>query len=520
MNNLDQTFSPYEDRAALPYRLRRAPQLFTVFGYGLLLWAVLIIGCGPASILTREQASEAIAQATEPVEVPASTTPTLAPAATLAPENTAEPLAQDDTEGVRAGDSIPADSPVGPEPEIGQITFALGATELREPIDPDLLFTAGITQIHAIFDYSGMSTAYTWERVWYLNETEVARSATAWTGPESGTFDYFIDNGLKPLPAGDWLLEIYVEDKLQSLGVFIIEDVLPPAETAGSPAGVYQLVYPKCDGDHHDIYVADTNGRHEQLIVTRGAGPSWTPDGAMIFFFGEGGVDRQMRNGLEYVFDGISSGLVAMTAYPLPTGIEQLNMFQSLDWKQGTARWARVSPDGSMVAYDAKPGGDYRLYFLGTAANQQFRYEIPGEQADWSPDSRKIVYRSGRNGQVGIWISNRDDSDPTRLTENGTDSFPAWSPDGDTIAFSRDVEGNVDIYAINVDGSNLRRLTDAPGHDTLATYAPNGDLIFRSARTGSWGIWKMKGDGSGQTEIIANACVGNDWAYSMMDVLP
>jgi TolB protein len=172
-----------------------------------------------------------------------------------------------------------------------------------------------------------------------------------------------------------------------------------------------------------------------------------------------------------------------------------------------------------MVAFDAKPSGDYRIYFLGTDSNQQFRFEIPGEQADWAPDSQWLVYRSGRDGKTGLWISNRDDSSRALLTNGGTDSFPAWSPDGQTIAFSRDGGGNVDIYTVNSDGSNLKRLTTTPGHDTLPTYAPNGDIIFRSARTGSWGIWKMKGDGSEQTEIIPNACVGNDWTYSRMDVL-
>jgi Tol biopolymer transport system component len=191
---------------------------------------------------------------------------------------------------------------------------------------------------------------------------------------------------------------------------------------------------------------------------------------------------------------------------------------QRLDWKEGTARWANVSPNGQMVAFDARPGGNYRIYFLGTTDNQQFRYEIVGEQADWSPDSEKIVYRSGRDGRTGIWISNRDDTGHTLITEVGSDSFPAWSPDGKTIAFSREVDNNVDIYTMNIDGSNIKRLTDAPGPDTLPVYTPGGDIIFRSARSGAWGIWKMSRSGGNQTEIIADAGVGNDWAFSRMDV--
>ena len=110
------------------------------------------------------------------------------------------------------------------------------------------------------------------------------------------------------------------------------------------------------------------------------------------------------------------------------------------------------------------------------------------------------------------------DIDHTNITNNGSDAFPAWSPDGKTIAFSREETGNTDIYTINIDGSNLRRLTKAPGPDTLPVYTPRGDIIFRSARSDSWGIWKMSGSGAGQTEIISNSDVGPDWAYSKMDV--
>ena len=68
-----------------------------------------------------------------------------------------------------------------------------------------------------------MKPGYTWERVWLLNDKEVARKVDTWTGPESGVFDYTIDNSGRELPAGDWVLQINVEGQLRSVGVFIIE---------------------------------------------------------------------------------------------------------------------------------------------------------------------------------------------------------------------------------------------------------------------------------------------------------
>jgi Tol biopolymer transport system component len=502
-------------------------------GCGLLLCLVLIIG--GVLLLTGNQFSNitaslsgATATATPAPIIP---TPTATPEPSPAPSPT---TSAGEAEQPKAASPTPAAS----NPVISMITFALGATDTYEPVNPNITFDEGITEVHAIFDYSGMQSGSAWERVWYLDGKEILRNAAKWTDKESGRFDYFIDAGGDPLSPGEWTLELFVNGKLAAKGAFSITPQQPkasqatatPTPEAATPTptpkpaassgggGVYKLLYSKWDGGQHNLYVADTNGKNEQFIIGRAAGPSWSPDGQFIFFYGQEGIDRQTVNGVEYVFDGISNGIVSMKAAPIPTNPGDIRLFQGLDWKQGSARWANVAPNGQMVAYDAKPGGDYRIYFLGTADNKQYKFEILGEQGDWSPDGQKVVYRSGRDGKTGIWISNRDDTGHTNITASGSDSFPAWSPNGKTIAFSRDEGGNVDIYTMNVDGSNIKRITDAPGPDSLPVYTPSGDIIFRSARSGSWGIWKMSGSGANQKEIIPNAGVGNDWAFSRMDV--
>jgi Tol biopolymer transport system component len=408
------------------------------------------------------------------------------------------------------------------DPYLGDITFALEIGPNGDPLNSNFSFEAGLTQIHAVFEYNNLTSNDAWTQVWYHNGSEVVSTEQPWLAGQSGVFDYIIEAGGEPLPAGDWALEFYINGELLTAGSFVIEDQTAEAEDTpnlNDLPRVYTLVYTKWNGEKHDLYVGDSNGSAEQFVMSRMAGPSWSPDGRYIFAYGEEGVDRQIINGVAYPIPGIATGIIRINATPLPANVSQVQAFQGHGWNDGTARWAGASPDGSMIAYDGDRGGGRRIYFLGTSANQQFRYEIIGEQAGWSPDSQKIVYRSGRDNQTGIWISNRDDSGHTRITDGGSDSFPAWSPDGKTIAFSRDVNGNVDIYTVTIGGGNLQRLTDAPGHDTLPVYLPNGDIVFRSARTGSWAIWKMRGDGSNQTQIVATAPVGPDWAYSKMDVL-
>jgi LysM repeat protein len=283
---------------------------------------------------------------------------------------------------------------------------------------------------------------------------------------------------------------------------------------------LFKIAFARWDGGKHDLYTANTDGSDEKFLLQRAAGPSWSPDGQRLGFYGEEGVDRQMQGGVEVAFEGLSNGILTVPVANWPGDLAQLQMSQIQ--REGSARAAAWSPDGKMIAWDAKPGGSYRIYFYGekgTPFEGQSTIEILGEHPDWSPDGSQVVYRSGRDSQQGIWISDRYDSIAHRITNDGSDAFPRWSPDGQQIAFQRDTGGNVDIYIMNADGDHVRRLTDAPGHDALPAWTPDGRrIVFRSARTGSWGIYIMNADGSGQEQIIPNADPGPDWALGRMGV--
>ncbi len=78
----------------------------------------------------------------------------------------------------------------------------------------------------------------------------------------------------------------------------------------------------------------------------------------------------------------------------------------------------------------------------------------------WSPDGRKIVFVSDRDGNGEIYVMNADGSEQRRLTRDpGNDSSPAWSPDGQMIAFERDLPSGGELHVMNADGSRDRSLT-------------------------------------------------------------
>ncbi len=146
-----------------------------------------------------------------------------------------------------------------------------------------------------------------------------------------------------------------------------------------------------------------------------------------------------------------------------------------------------------------------------------------------SPDGKRIVFVSGRDGNTELYIMNVDGSNPKNLTRNraedGNGSY-AWSSDGKHIVFSSRRRGNWDIYTVQPDGRHLTRLTASKAQDYNPVWSPiiSGGpcgsenrppmppdpaqsltepegcfgpwIAFVSNRTGNWEIYRMKSDGT------------------------
>jgi Tol biopolymer transport system component len=81
-----------------------------------------------------------------------------------------------------------------------------------------------------------------------------------------------------------------------------------------------------------------------------------------------------------------------------------------------------------------------------------------------------------------LWTANLDGSDLKRLTDSpGYDAEAVLSPDGKRVVFTSTRDGDLDLYTMAPDGSDVRRVTKELGYDGGAFFSPDGRrLVYRA----------------------------------------
>ncbi|MEQ9308290.1 MAG: PDZ domain-containing protein [Balneolaceae bacterium] len=105
-----------------------------------------------------------------------------------------------------------------------------------------------------------------------------------------------------------------------------------------------------------------------------------------------------------------------------------------------------------------------------------------------------------------LWKVDKAGGMATRLTSNiGGESEPHFSNDGKWIAFTGQYAGNSDVYIVPIEGGEPKRLTWYPGSDNVTGWTPEGDVLFRSGRSGyptaSNQFWKVSTEGGMPTML-------------------
>jgi serine protease Do len=127
---------------------------------------------------------------------------------------------------------------------VGPITFASGVDAQENPVNPGTSFASGIEEIHCFADFTGMQDGMAFSMKWLLNGEEVAGFDGAWDlGPSATFHDYLYTTSGKPLPDGQYTVELYVEGQKAQSGSATIGTGTPPPPPPPPPEGLYILGY-------------------------------------------------------------------------------------------------------------------------------------------------------------------------------------------------------------------------------------------------------------------------------------
>jgi Tol biopolymer transport system component len=117
-----------------------------------------------------------------------------------------------------------------------------------------------------------------------------------------------------------------------------------------------------------------------------------------------------------------------------------------------------------------------------------FARAIPGRPL-WTPNGRRIIFPRESYFPGELMTVSPQGGRPRRLTRNRIwETEPAWSPDGRMVAFTGvGLHDEQEIYVVRADGTQLRRLTRRPGPDSKPAWSPDGKRIVfvRDSRDGA-----------------------------------
>lgn len=189
-----------------------------------------------------------------------------------------------------------------------------------------------------------------------------------------------------------------------------------------------------------------------------------------------------------------------LEVYDIETGERKMlakfdGVIEAPNWS-GDGTYLTYNSNGRIYKYDLETGSSIEVA-TGHVINCNNDHVL-------APDGSHIAvsHNVAEDGLSRIYVVPFEGGEPTLVTPLAPSYLHGWSPDGSTLAYCAERNGEFDIYTIPIKGGVEKRLTNAPGLNDGPEYDSKGEYIwFNSVRTGRMQAWRMKADGSGQTQM-------------------
>jgi Tol biopolymer transport system component len=141
----------------------------------------------------------------------------------------------------------------------------------------------------------------------------------------------------------------------------------------------------------------------------------------------------------------------------------------------GMPRW---SPDGKLLAFDSRVGGESNIYIIDPKAGvaRKLSIDIHGNNLpSWSHDGRWIYFVNGEDARIPtIWKVSSEGGRAVRITATEA-TYPQESSDGRYVYFAHIRR----LWRVNTDGSAEQQVEGMPELQANGdTWAPTGSGIY------------------------------------------
>jgi len=261
------------------------------------------------------------------------------------------------------------------------------------------------------------------------------------------------------------------------------------ADATPSPDGKYIAFLQGGSYESSEIYVMRVDRSDASRLTSDKAlidGLAWTQDSKSI------------------VFSSNRAGLQSLWRIPISGGV-----LSSVITAGDDAVTPTISHEGAQLAFVLNHVNSNIWRVAGPAAKSSppsrliasSRWE---NDANFSPDGKKIAFSSTRTGTQELWLCNSDGSSAVQLTSLAAPStdMPRWSPDGKQIAFDSAPEGHSKILLISTEGGSPRQLAEGPFENEVQSWSHDGKWVyFSSNRSGAREIWKVSPEGGPPVQV-------------------
>ncbi len=269
----------------------------------------------------------------------------------------------------------------------------------------------------------------------------------------------------------------------------------------------------------NDVFLMNTDGSNQQLIVTGASQPALSEDGKSIAYVKDGnlfvsrvdGTDiRQLTTDSNVPVDQTFGSRPAWSAnsdrvlFKSGNGIESISLNDSsrtVVLSDGNASSPSITADGKQIVYQSTNG----IFSLNIDTSTVTSLSAVGTEPRLSPDGKAIAFSalSSESHDSELFVMNIDGSGKTDITSkmdtaswHSHNIYPSWSPDGKFIVFHsdnvKDPSTSGDIWRVELSGTTTDINSEGTGTMLLlqvgANAGQNMKVILTDARTSALGI--------------------------------